>query len=135
MAVNGIPLTVTRTDQFRTLLGLMSTRFDVEETAKVTVLGSAGKSVSLPQTSAPATLTVIGDNGRKTVLTAEGYLITSGDGNARYATTSPEFRFSGLGFGHGVGMSQWGAFGLADLGYDYRKILQYYYQDAALVKG
>ncbi|WP_172819615.1 SpoIID/LytB domain-containing protein [Gloeomargarita lithophora] len=38
------------------------------------------------------------------------------------------FEFQGRGFGHGLGMSQWGAFGLAQRGYNYQQILQYYYQ-------
>ena len=35
--------------------------------------------------------------------------------------------FSGHGWGHGVGMCQWGAFGMARRGYDHRKILEFYY--------
>ena len=38
------------------------------------------------------------------------------------------FLFSGLGWGHGVGLCQWGAKGMADAGIDYRSILKYYYQ-------
>jgi len=37
------------------------------------------------------------------------------------------FIFSGSGYGHGAGMSQWGAYTLAQRGYDYRQILQFYY--------
>ena len=35
--------------------------------------------------------------------------------------------FSGRGWGHGVGMCQVGAFGMAQRGHDYREILQHYY--------
>ena len=38
----------------------------------------------------------------------------------------------GRGFGHGVGMSQWGAYGLASQGMDYTRILQHYYRGASL---
>lgn len=38
------------------------------------------------------------------------------------------FTFQGRGFGHGLGMSQWGAYALAQRGYNYQQILQYYYQ-------
>ena len=38
------------------------------------------------------------------------------------------FLFSGRGFGHGLGMSQWGAFCLSKRGWDYRKILKFYYR-------
>jgi len=31
------------------------------------------------------------------------------------------------GYGHGVGMSQWGANGMAQAGYDYQDILKHYY--------
>ena len=37
-------------------------------------------------------------------------------------------RVRGYGWGHGVGMSQWGAYGLAELGATYPDILAHYYQ-------
>ena len=39
----------------------------------------------------------------------------------------------GQGFGHGVGMSQWGAHGLAEQGADFRAILGHYYRGAEVV--
>jgi stage II sporulation protein D len=36
-------------------------------------------------------------------------------------------RFSGRGYGHGVGMCQWGAKGMAEQGYTARQILELYY--------
>ena len=39
----------------------------------------------------------------------------------------------GQGFGHGVGMSQWGAHGLAQQGADFRTILRHYYKGADVV--
>lgn len=41
-------------------------------------------------------------------------------------------RVSGRGFGHGLGMSQWGARGLALQGYTYPQILAHYYQGTVL---
>lgn len=41
-------------------------------------------------------------------------------------------RIDGRGFGHGIGMSQWGARGLALQGYSYSQILGHYYQGTAL---
>jgi stage II sporulation protein D len=41
-------------------------------------------------------------------------------------------RFSGRGYGHGVGMSQWGAKGMAEQGYTAERILEYYYPGATL---
>ena len=44
------------------------------------------------------------------------------------------FRFSGMGNGHGVGMSQWGAYGMALQGNSYQDILNYYYQGIDIIK-
>jgi stage II sporulation protein D len=41
-------------------------------------------------------------------------------------------RFSGRGYGHGVGMSQWGAKGMAEQGYTAERILEYYYPGTTL---
>ena len=40
------------------------------------------------------------------------------------------FSFKGRGWGHGVGMCQYGMKGLAELGYSYKEILKYYYPGA-----
>lgn len=42
--------------------------------------------------------------------------------------------FSVWGYGHGVGMPQYGADGMAKQGYDYQEILQYYYQGIVIEK-
>jgi len=44
------------------------------------------------------------------------------------------YHFSGLGWGHGVGLCQWGAKGMAEGGADYRSILKYYYQKVEIGK-
>ena len=46
--------------------------------------------------------------------------------------TDGAFHFDVLGFGHRVGMSQYGANYMASLGYSYRVILPYYYRGAVL---
>jgi stage II sporulation protein D len=43
------------------------------------------------------------------------------------------FLFNGRGWGHGVGMSQWGAYNMAMKGYSYEDILAYYYKNSVLV--
>jgi len=42
------------------------------------------------------------------------------------------FTFVGKGWGHGVGLSQWGAKGMAELAFGYEEILQYYFPLTAL---
>lgn len=44
------------------------------------------------------------------------------------------FLFDVLGFGHRVGMSQYGAEAMAELGFSHRTILEYYYQGARVEK-
>lgn len=48
--------------------------------------------------------------------------------------TEKIFKFYGMGNGHGVGMSQWGAYGMALQGYKYKDILSYYYQGIDIIK-
>ena len=38
----------------------------------------------------------------------------------------------GAGFGHGIGMSQYGAYGFAQQGFDYERILRHYYRGTSL---
>lgn len=45
-----------------------------------------------------------------------------------------EFVFKGKGSGHGVGLSQWGARGMAEKGYTYKEILRHYYPGTKLVR-
>jgi hypothetical protein len=40
---------------------------------------------------------------------------------------TPTYKFSGGGFGHGVGLSQWGAGKMCKLGFTFDEILQHYY--------
>lgn len=42
------------------------------------------------------------------------------------------FIFEGRGWGHGVGMSQWGAYHMAQLGYTYEEILNFYYRNVLI---
>ena len=62
---------------------------------------------------------------------AAGYPSTGAKTRAQ-ATTSPTFVVSGRGWGHGVGMAQWGAYGYAQQGWTYDQILAHYYQGTTL---
>ena len=42
--------------------------------------------------------------------------------------------FTTTGSGHGVGMSQYGANGMAKAGYSYKEILRHYYPGASIVR-
>jgi stage II sporulation protein D len=51
---------------------------------------------------------------------------------AASADAAKRFTIRGAGFGHGVGMSQYGAMGYAEHGWDYKQILAHYYTGTGL---
>ena len=48
--------------------------------------------------------------------------------------TPTEYIMTGTGYGHGVGMSQYGAKGMAEAGYNYEQILKHYFTGTSLVE-
>jgi len=56
------------------------------------------------------------------------------DGYSLSVENSGDIVFSGRGWGHGVGMSQRGAEGLARQGYDFRRILHHYYTGVVITE-
>jgi stage II sporulation protein D len=73
---------------------------------------------------------------RLTVLVAALVLLCAGGIDARPQKTGPApvvtFALTGRGWGHGVGMSQWGAYGFAQRGHGYGQILAHYYPGTEL---
>lgn len=132
MKANGQEIDLTNADAFRGAMnGLPSTRFDVEETGRYTILGAKGKTRELPETSGSIHI----QSGQESnELSLPEYYIMNADQQVRAVTKEPQFRFIGLGYGHGIGMSQYGTMGLANLGYDYVGIIQYYYKDVSILK-
>ena len=55
--------------------------------------------------------------------------------NVRITVDDKKVRFDGAGHGHGVGMCQHGAETLAQDGFAYEEILQWYYPDARIEQG
>ncbi len=53
---------------------------------------------------------------------------------AKAQTAPVTFQLVGHGFGHGLGLSQWGAYNLAQGGINYQQILLYYYKNTTLAK-
>lgn len=91
-------------------------------------------------------ITVVGDRGQRTMsgsalrsaLGLKSTLFTITPQLGLVATTGKPasrpvaFQVNGRGFGHGLGMSQWGALGQAQQGRTYDQMLQYYYQGTTL---
>ena len=66
-----------------------------------------------------------------TVLTAEGKTEVEA-GSTSSSKKTDRFTIEGAGWGHNVGMSQYGAKAMAELGYDYDEILEFYYTDVRI---
>ncbi|GLX69509.1 SpoIID/LytB domain-containing protein [Paenibacillus glycanilyticus] len=132
LLVNGQPYKVKYPDVLRSALGgLPSTLFKVDETAKVTMLGAGGSTRTKTSSAQPVYMIQAGGK----VTQADGnVMVMNGDNHLRATTKDPSFRFVGSGNGHGIGLSQYGALGLAQQGYDYSYILQYYYKDVTIAK-
>lgn len=54
--------------------------------------------------------------------------------NFNIKVKADEAKLTGNGWGHGVGMCQWGAFAMAKKGYNYKQILEHYYPGAKIVR-
>ncbi|WP_336774418.1 SpoIID/LytB domain-containing protein [Paenibacillus sp. MMO-58] len=132
LLVNGQAYNVKYPDVLRSALGgLPSTLFKVDETAKVTMLGANGSTRTKTSSAQPVYMIQAGGK----VTQADGnVMVMNGDSQIRATTKDPSFRFVGSGNGHGIGLSQYGALGLAQQGYDYSYILQYYYKDVTIAK-
>ena len=112
----------------RWILNLRSMRFNINgSTPNRYYVNSDGATVSL------GGVYVLSGSGKSSYSTApeNTYVITSGGvallEDKQMQKTTDTFVIAGSGNGHNVGMSQWGAYAMADLGYDYEEILQFYY--------
>lgn len=64
---------------------------------------------------------------------SDGFYVMSADGVQYYASGEPiGYTFTGGGWGHGVGLSQYGAMGMANAGFNYVEILTHYYPGTTL---
>ena len=54
-------------------------------------------------------------------------VLTVGGASGAHGSGEYAFTITGRGWGHGIGMSQWGAYGLAEHGKGYEAILRHYY--------
>ncbi|MED1792519.1 SpoIID/LytB domain-containing protein [Brevibacillus nitrificans] len=137
MEADGTRIAASSPDAHRSIFtqgasSLRSTLFDVEEMGTYTILGAGGKRSTYP--AGGRSLQAVGADGYAD--SANGYndefLIYRGTDDWRVASKTQKFLFKGTGYGHGLGVSQYGAKGMAQSGYDYKEILQHYYQDVTI---
>ena len=117
--------TYTR-DDIRQALGLESNLFDVDVGGQLEGLDAQGQNEAITGDD----VCVEGKDGaQESVPLGSGglYIIGSGSRLITQSASSEEIAFTGHGDGHGVGMSQWGAIGMATQGDNYQAILELYY--------
>jgi stage II sporulation protein D len=103
-------------------------------------LGDIHNLKTLGQSSSGRTLKVIISSEKGTYkMSSNNFRITIGSNKIK-STLFNAFTFSdgiflqGKGFGHGVGMSQWGARRMAQKGANYKDILKHYYQNIEIAQ-
>ncbi|WP_353892632.1 SpoIID/LytB domain-containing protein [Proteinivorax hydrogeniformans] len=101
---------------------LWSRVFDVKMDSNTFIQSTLG----IKQVSGDA-FTVLGEAETSVVDGKEVYVLTE-NGKTSLPTRPHNITLDGSGWGHGVGMSQWGARQMAVEGYSYREILEYYYR-------
>jgi len=113
-------------DQIRNIFGLRSTKFEIKIDSAVYVKNGNN---AITQMNSIDGLRVIG--GERVITGVNGvnpyYTVKNKVATRQIPKTFTEITFDGYGHGHGVGMSQWGARGMAASGYNYREIIEHYY--------
>ncbi|MBW4665262.1 MAG: SpoIID/LytB domain-containing protein [Chroococcus sp. CMT-3BRIN-NPC107] len=100
-------------------------------------LSGVGDIVSISPTLTPygsiKSMKIVGTSGTRE-LKGEAVRNALGLKSTRFTITQEEtgLRFDGRGWGHGLGLSQWGAYKLASRGINYRQILGHYYSGTKL---
>jgi stage II sporulation protein D len=84
-----------------------------------------------PQKERASGLYVMSANGVQKLNNSSNKLTIKSQNTTANVKMIPEnYTFSGKGWGHGLGMSQYGAKGMAEQGFNYIQILEYYYTGA-----
>lgn len=110
----GSSITLKTSSQVRSFFSTLSANFTIGH-------------VYMPQSSASgSTVTVLSADGKSTVNSSDLTIMT-GDGKERIGGIRSAYFIDGKGYGHGVGLSQYGAQYAAKAGYTYDRILATYY--------
>ena len=106
--------TVSDADAAGTELFVNNAAGRVEEAAALAVIDASGE------------VRTLGEQGTVNVLSASGQETISLDGSGA-AISAERYLISGSGWGHNVGMSQYGAKAMAELGFGCEEILSFYF--------
>ncbi len=124
-------------DNVRILQGLpgiryMSRRFTIQPNDGTGGTGGAFSIYDGKATTTANAVTAVTAGGKTSisapapVITAGG-VTTIGAGASAPVSSGPGWTITGSGYGHNVGLSQWGAYAMGKLGFTYDEILKFYY--------
>lgn len=98
--------------------------YDIETDADVNIVDVDGNKVK----KSFSELKVATDKGAMSLSSdLEKIVVKGSKGEEKYSVIPTKYILNGKGWGHGVGMSQNGAIGMAKEGFDYEEILKWYY--------
>lgn len=113
-------------DEIRDACAALGFEFGDIESVKIGKQGESGRAISFlingKEVSAPSFRLKIGASKLKSTLISKITMDGSG------------VSFTGSGFGHGVGMSQWGAYAMAQEGSDAEEIIEHYYRGVEITE-
>lgn len=124
--------TTLQSGTVRTTLDLYSTKFKIirygDNPDRVYV---AGRNQKIQADIANCYILSGNNKAEKASSSLEQYIVKGAEDLMNYPAKAPTqsgvYYFAGMGYGHGVGMSQSGAKGMAKEGFTYKEIIEYYY--------
>lgn len=119
-----------QTGTIRDVLNLYSTKFKVISYGDIPDKVSVRSEKQSSETRISNSY-ILSADGTAKAPKLEQYIVMGQDNLSNYAANAPKdentYYFAGMGYGHGVGMSQSGAKGMAQAGFTYKQIVEYYY--------
>ena len=119
-------------EQARSVLGysrLKSIYYSVNGSGLRSIISRSGI-----QTKSMDGLNILSADGLNVIQAASPVMIRNDRGVESILSNSENIVFEGKGWGHGVGLSQWGAKTMAEQGFTAEEIIKYYYKDVEVVE-
>ncbi|MGE4283981.1 MAG: SpoIID/LytB domain-containing protein [Clostridia bacterium] len=112
-------------EKARTILGLNSQLYSINTDGNLYAVGNNTANLKL---IAASEVKVLSSSGINTMNVSGGRIYAMGANTKKsYAVVPQQYYISGKGWGHGIGLSQWGAWGMANAGFKYDQILTHYF--------
>lgn len=117
--------------RFRSIMGSNEIRSSWYTIATDADIFMIDKYASRAKKDRAGNLYVLSASGKQKLSSADNKVFIKGKDTITTSSIIPNvYTFSGKGWGHGLGMSQYGAKGMAEAGFNFIQILEYYYTGA-----